>query len=99
MKQEKHTKYSTSKSQAMVYLLQCRICFIQYVGCNLSLHTFPKPESYISTRCEIYSYELITKIYNTIEEMRFILKKLESFSILNFRTLYPHGLAHELNDV
>ena len=31
--------------------------------------------------------------------MRFILKKLESFSILNFHTLYPDGLAHELNDV
>ena len=64
----------TCKSQAIIYLLQCRICFIQYVGksettfnlrsskgyqekrCNLSLHTFPKVESYTSTRCKIRSY-------------------------------------------
>ena len=67
------------------------------MGCNLSRHTFPKPELYISTRCEII--EQITMKYNTIEELRFILKKRENFWISNFRTLYPHGLNQELNDV
>ena len=43
--------------------------------------------------------EKITKIYNTIEECRFILKKREIFWISNLCTLYPDGLNKELNDV
>ena len=37
--------------------------------------------------------------YNTIEEIRLILKKWENFWILNLRTLFPDGLNQELNDV
>ena len=37
--------------------------------------------------------------YNTIEEIRLILKKWENVWILNLRTLFPDGLNQELNDV
>ena len=43
--------------------------------------------------------EQITRKYNTHEELRLILKKRESFWILNLRALYPEGLTQELNDV
>ena len=43
--------------------------------------------------------EQITNICNTIEELRFILKKRENFWILNLCTLYQDGLNQDLNDV
>ena len=43
--------------------------------------------------------EQITKKYNNIEELKFILKKWESFWVLYLCTLYPDGLNEELNDV
>ena len=43
--------------------------------------------------------EQIMKKYNTIEELRLILKKGDNFWILNLCTLYPDGLNQELIDV
>ena len=43
--------------------------------------------------------EQIMKKYNTIEELRLILKKGDNFWILNLCTRYPDGLNQELIDV
>ena len=43
--------------------------------------------------------EQITKKYDTIEELRLILKKQKKKWILNLHTLYPDGLNQELNNV
>ena len=43
--------------------------------------------------------EQITKKFNTIEELRLILKKWENFWILNPCTLSPDGLNQGLNDL
>ena len=108
------------KSQAIIYLLQCRICFIQYVGkretiFNLRLNNhrkdskkkdailacthFQKSNRIFQRDAKFVLIEHITKKYNTIEEIRLILKKRENFWILNLLTLYPDGLNQELNDV
>ena len=57
-----------------------------------SNHIFQKDAKFILV-------EQITKKYNSIEELRLILKKRENFWILNLRTLYPDGLDQELSDV
>ena len=62
------------------------------------LHIFLKVESYFQRDTKLVLIEQITKKYNTIEELRLILKKRENFWILNLRTLYPDGLNQELND-
>ena len=43
--------------------------------------------------------EQMTKKYNNKEELRFILKKRESFWILNVCLLYPDCLNQKLNGV
>ena len=103
----------TCKSQAIIYLLQGRICLIQYVGksettFNLRLNShqkdskkkdaisacthFQKSNHVFHRDVKFFLIEQITKKYNTIEELRLILKKRENFWILNLCTLYPNGL-------
>ena len=118
IKQEKHTNQLTCKSHAIIYLLQCRSCFMQYVGTtkttfNLRLNYhrkdskkkdailacihFQKSNHIFQKDAKFILIEQITKKYNSIEELRLILKKRENFWILNLRTLYPDGLNQELN--
>ena len=59
---------------------------------------------YVCIYIYIYIYifvliEQITKKYNTIEELRLILKRGDNFWILNLCTRYPDGLNQELIDV
>ena len=110
----------TCKNKSIIYLLQYRICFTQYVGksetsFNLRLNNHRKDSKkkdaiFVCTHFQKWNHnfqqdaklvliEQITRKYNTHEELRLILKKRESFWILNLRTLYPEGLTQELNDV
>ena len=60
---------------------------------------FQNPNHIFLRDAKFILIEQITKMYNAIEELRFILKKREKFWILNLHALYLDGLNQELNDI
>ena len=75
-------------TQKKKYVEKCETTF----NLRLNNHIFQRDAKFVLG-------EQITKKYNTIEELRLILKKRENFWILNLRTLYPDDLNEELSDV
>ena len=101
----------TCKSEAVIYLRQCRICFIQYVGktettFNLRSNNHRKDSKKKDAVLASTHFQMSNHIFQRdakfvlIEQItNIILKNRENFWILNFCTLYPDGLNQELNDV
>ena len=92
------------KSSHLIYLLQCRICQLQYVGksetsFNIRLNNQRDGKLNFQGDAKFTLIEQITKGFTTTEELPLLLKKRENFRILELKTLYPDGLNQELNDI
>ena len=97
-----------SKSSFIIYLLECYICNIQYVGksetsFNIRLNNHRKNVKNPSTilACKYGKFITIEQLRNirttSTETLKERLKQRENFWIMKLKTLAPHGLNEDLN--